>query len=190
MTESVPVPVRARPRFGSRVKVAVVVSWAPSITRWPGADEPGGVPRPASVATETTPASIVVEPEYVLGVLSVRVPVPVLTRETWPLPSSSRPEKVPVPTPLPPTVRVTGPAAPLVTVPAPASEPAVSSWPARSSTAPAATEIALEGPIALAVPSRSVPALIVVAPVYVPAPPRLTVAAPFLMNEPVPESDR
>ena len=73
----------------------------------------------------------------------------------------------------------------LVTVPAPASEPTVSSNPLRSSSAPAATVVALLGPIASVMPSLTVPALTVVAPVYVLVPPRVSVPVPFLTSDPV-----
>ena len=65
----------------------------------------------------------------------------------------------------PPAVRVTEPPAPVVTVPAPASEPMVSLKPLRSNVAPKATVTALLAPNALFTPNRMVPALIAVAPV-------------------------
>ncbi len=63
-----------------------------------------------------------------------------------------------------PVLSVTPPAALSVTVPAPASDPIVSLKPARLKNAPPATVTALFWPTALAMPSCSVPALIVVAP--------------------------
>ncbi len=90
--------------------------------------------------------------------------MPALVSATVPLPAARTPEKV-VDVLLPAAVSVTAPATPLVTVPAPASEPTVSLKPLRSNVAPPATVSALLAPTALAMPSFSVPALMVVAPV-------------------------
>ena len=65
---------------------------------------------------------------------------------------------------LPPLVRVSAPGRLLVVLPAPASEPMVSLKPRRSKTAPALTVTALAAGTASALPSRSVPALMVVTP--------------------------
>ena len=92
------------------------------------------------------------------------MPVPALVRASVPLPSAATPEKA-VEVLLPPEVSVTAPAALLVTLPAPASEPIVSLKPFRSNVAPPATVSALLAPTALAMPSLRVPALIVVTPV-------------------------
>ena len=75
-----------------------------------------------------------------------------------------RPENV-VEALLPPAVSVTAPAAPLVTVPAPASEPIPSLNPRRSKVAPPDTVTALPEGTALVAPSCRVPALMAVAPV-------------------------
>ena len=66
---------------------------------------------------------------------------------------------------LAPVLRVTEPAALLVTVPAPASEPMVSLKPARSRVRAGGDGDRAAGAMALATPSPRVPALIVVAPV-------------------------
>ena len=152
---------------------------------WPGATEPPEaveliaptVPVPPNVPpftlaaleacepfTISVAALVVVVPEYVLAPDKISVPVPVFVRATAPLPFWMMPENV-VELLLPPAVRMTAPAALLVTVPAPASEPMTSLKPPRSNVAPAATVTALAEPIALVMPSRSVPALIAVAPV-------------------------
>ena len=111
----------------------------------------------------------------------MRVPLPTLTRVTVPEPLLSRPENV-VLVLSPPTVNVTGAATDDVTLPAPAIEPRAASKPARSRVAPEATVVALLGPIALAVPSLSVPALIVVTPVYDAASESVNVPAPSLVK--------
>ena len=61
--------------------------------------------------------------------------------------------------------------APRVTLPPPLKEPILSAKPFRLKVAPLATVIALVSAIRLAAPSCKVPALTVVAPVYVFAPP-------------------
>ncbi len=61
--------------------------------------------------------------------------------------------------------RVTAPATPLVTEPAPASEPIVSLKPLRSKVVLPLTVSALDAPTPLAMPRRTMPALTVVAPV-------------------------
>ena len=103
-------------------------------------------------------------PEYVLVPARVAMPVPALVRATVALPSLSVPVKLVVVL-LPPVVSVIEPAAVLVTVPAPASDPIVSEKPARSTVAPDATVTALLGPMPLAIASLTVPLLTAVAPV-------------------------
>ena len=83
-----------------------------------------------------------------------------------PLPFSITPEKA-VDVLSPPVVKVTDPAALLVTVPAPAKEPMVSLKVFKSYVAPEDTVRALEFEITVDPLFFSVPALIVVAPVYV-----------------------
>ncbi|GJD43417.1 hypothetical protein AFCDBAGC_1269 [Methylobacterium cerastii] len=80
------------------------------------------------------------------------------------LPSRMIPEKV-VAAFRPPVVSVAPAPPPLVTVPAPESEPVVCAKPPRSRVAPEPTETALPAPRAVPEPIRSVPAEIVVAPV-------------------------
>ena len=114
--------------------------------------------------TSSTPALTVVVPPYVLAPDNVSVPVPVLVSATVPLPFCMTPENV-VELLLPPAVSTTAPAAPLVTVPAPAREPIASLNPRRSKIAPPDTVTALPEGTALVAPSCRVPAPMVVAPV-------------------------
>ena len=81
---------------------------------------------------------------------------------------------------LPPALSVTAPATLLVTLPAPASEPTVSLKPFMSRMP--VTVSALASAITSAAPSCSVPAVTVVAPVYVFAPERVSVPAPSLVS--------
>ena len=104
-----------------------------------------------------------------------------------PLPSLSVPEKVVVVLLLP-VVSVTDPATVLVTKPDPpaASRSSRRSRPGRTCLLEA-TVTALLAPMPLAIPSLSVPLLIVVAPVYVWATPNVSVPVPSLVRPPVPE---
>ncbi|GJD43423.1 hypothetical protein AFCDBAGC_1275 [Methylobacterium cerastii] len=97
---------------------------------------------------------------------SVSAPVPDWVRAVVPaaLPSWMIPEKV-VAAFRPPVVSVEATPPPLVTVPAPESEPVVCEKPPRSRVAPVPTETALRVPRLLVAPLCSVPAVIVVAPV-------------------------
>src|SRR5438552_11093084 len=79
-----------------------------------------------------------------------------------------------------PSVNVTDPETPLVTVPVPAKELTVSLNPFRSNVALSVNAVPLG--TALVRPSFNVPALIVVAPVYVFAPPRIRVPVPDLVR--------
>ena len=176
-----PVPMRLVMGSATRSPEPSISRAAPDATVVP----PAVVPRAALDCTRITPAVMVVAPVYVLAPDRVRVPVPVLVRASAPLPSAATPEKV-VLVLLPPAVRVTAPAAPLVTLPAPASEPIVSLKPNRSNVAPPTTVSALLAPTALTTPSLTVPALMVVAPVYVLAAERVRVPLPSLVRPPAP----
>ncbi len=104
-TETVAAAVRAMPRLGSTVKLAVVCRvLAPEKVSWPGVGAPGAVPSALSAAMLRTPALIVVAPAYVLTPDRTRVPVPALV-------------SVLAPAMIPPTVRVV--AAAVLRVPAP-----------------------------------------------------------------------
>ncbi len=83
----------------------------------------------------------------------------------------------------PPAVRMPVPS---VTVPAPASEPIVSAKLFRLKVAPPATVRALVSAMRFAAPKVSVPALMVVAPVYVFAPERVKIPVPCFVNPPAP----
>jgi hypothetical protein len=101
----------------------------------------------------------------VLSPVSVNVPVPVLVRLVAPAaPFWITPENV-VDVLSPPVVRVLLEAPPLVTVPAPASEPIVSLKLLRASVAPEAIVKALVCAKEVVAPACSVPALTLVAPV-------------------------
>ena len=60
--EMVPAAVRAMPRFGSRVKLAVVCRVPPLKVSWPAVGAPGAVPRAVSAAMDRVPAVMVVAP--------------------------------------------------------------------------------------------------------------------------------
>ena len=62
MTLSVPAPVRAMPRSGSSVKLAVASSVPPLNISWFATGAPGGVPRAVSAAIERVPAVMLVAP--------------------------------------------------------------------------------------------------------------------------------
>ena len=112
------------------------------------------------------------------------MPVPSLVSESVPVPFCATPEKV-VLVSSPPTVSATAPATPLVTVPTPASEPTVSLKPFRFRVPVNVKAVASGSKSAFC--KRSVPALMVVAPVYVEAVvPRASVPAPSLVSGPVP----
>ena len=98
------------------------------------------------------------------------------------------PAKVVEALPARPPDRVTAPATLLVIrLPAtPAIEPTVSENPPRSNVAPDATDSAELAPTPLAMPRRSVPALTVVAPVYVLATESCSVPAPAFVRPPAP----
>ena len=163
-TDTVPGPVRAMPRLASRVNVALAVSVPPFNTSWPGVATAGAVPSPLSAAMLSVPAVIEVTPVYVFTPDSVNVPRAALCQRQGAgarlEDARERGARIE-----PPEVSVTAPAALLVTVPAPASDPTASSNPREIERARlAATVIALPAAIALPSPRRIVPALIVVAP--------------------------
>ena len=120
------------------------------------------------------------------GPLRVKTPVPAFVTAIEPLPSAITPEKVVVEL-LPPVVRTTAVAVDVVTLPVPANEPTVSLNPARSRVPLGLIVTALVPPIPLAIESFRVPALMIVAPVYVCATPNVSVPAPSLVTPPVPE---
>ena len=150
------------------------------------------VPRAPLDWTRITPVVTVVPPLYVLVPERVRVPVPVLARATVPEPSASVPANTVEALPARPPDRVTGVAALLVTVlPAtPAIEPSVSEKPARSNVAPLLNARAELRPTPLAMPSRTVPAVTEVGPVYVLATESSSVPAPAFVRPPAPVSWR
>ena len=116
----------------------------------------------------------------------VMMPLPVLVNATLvALPFSIIPENVWLL--VLPTVRVSVPEALLVTFPAPSSEPRVSLKPAKSKVAPEAMVIALELLILSDAPNFSVPALMVVAPVYPELPDNVQVPVPDFIRPDVPE---
>src|ERR1700686_168819 len=90
--EMVAEPVSARLRLALRAKGPVGARVAVPMDTGPAVGDAGGVPRAASAAIERVPALSVVAPLSVLTPDRVRVPVPVLVRASWPLPSPSTPE--------------------------------------------------------------------------------------------------
>ena len=115
--------------------------------------------------------------------VSVSVPAPALVSASVALPFCRMPLNV-VLVPSPPAVRVMLLAAELVMVPAPAIEPTLSENPARSSVPVMVTaEVSASTPAA---PSASVPALIVVAPLWELAPESVSVPVPLLVKAPLP----
>ena len=119
-----------------------------------------------------------------LAPLKVSVPVPALVNPRVPAPLVKVPLKVVLEL-LPPAVKVAELAALLlVTVPVPANEPTVLEKLARSKV-----EVTVKAELALKAvvePAFNVPALTVVAPLYVLAPEIVRVPVPFLVNPRVP----
>ncbi len=107
--------------------------------------------------------------------------VPAFDKPTVPLPFSIIPENEELDVPF--TVKVTEPAALLVTVPVPANDAMVSLKPPRSKVALFTNALELEI-LSEAEPSLSVPADMVVVPVYAFAPASVNVPEPILVNAP------
>ena len=131
------------------------------VSRWPAP-----TPRPESAAIETVPPLIVVAPLYVLTPDRVNVPGAVLGQRHRgrAVADDAGEGRARVQAAGRDRDRAGGGAG---DAPAPATDPIVSLKPSRSKVAPEATVSALLAPIALVTPSLSVPALTVVAPVYV-----------------------
>ena len=115
VTATVELPVKAMPRLAFSVSVAVVVSWAPLIVTCPGVTTMGAVPSPVSVAIETMPPLMVVEPVNVLTPLRTNVPEPFLI--TVPVVVEITPLAVVLPDPETVSVWPAPPTAPRVSVP-------------------------------------------------------------------------
>jgi len=154
------------PRLAESVKLAVVVCNVPPLNvKSLAVTLPGAVPKLVSALRLNLPPLIAVAPVYVFAPDKVSVPDPTLV--TLP---------VPLMTPLNvvlvesfPNVKA---AEPSVTVPLPANEPIESLKLNRFHVAPLATVTALLEPMAFAILFLTIPALIIVAPVYVFTPPK------------------
>ena len=106
---------------------------------------------------------MVVVPVKVLLPVRVVVPVPLLVRPIDPVPLTILPEYV-VEVLLPPKLKVTPVALPLVMTPFPVNEPTVRAFPLRSSL-PLLFRVLVEAPRAFVLPAVIWPALITVPPV-------------------------
>jgi len=155
-----PLAPKLIPRLADSVKVAVVCKIPPFNVKSLAVTLPGAVPKFVSAERLNVPPFIVVAPVYVFTPDKVNVPVPALVK----LP-------VPLMTPLNVVLVLSFPdvkaAEPNVTVPLPANEPIESLKLFKFHVAPLATVTALLEPMAFATPFFNIPALMVVAPVYV-----------------------